>query len=89
MEKEKIKFNLIKFSDHHKYTEKDISTILDAFYEDKNEKKIILTTEKDVIKIKQFDSLIKKNILYYLPIEVKLDNEEKFIKQILSHVKED
>ena len=89
LEKEKIKFNLIKFSDHHKYTEKDISTILDAFYEDKNEKKIILTTEKDVIKIKQFDSLIKKNILYYLPIEVKLDNEEKFIKQILSHVKED
>ena len=86
MEKED-KIYLIKFSDHHKYTEKDISTILDAFMKIKT-KKIILTTEKDVIKIKQFDSLIK-NILYYLPIEVKLDNEEKFIKQILSHVKED
>ena len=55
----------------------------------KKKKKIILTTEKDMIKIKQFESLIEKNILYYLPIEVKLDNEEKFIKQILSHVKED
>ena len=46
--------NHLKYSDHHNYSSNDIDTILSEYTADKSIKKLILTTEKDATKLKQF-----------------------------------
>jgi len=66
-EKELI-FQHLDFSDHHNFTIKEIHTLEKSNY--------ILTTEKDYVRLKQFDSLKEK--LFYLPIEFKIDKTKEF-----------
>lgn len=78
------------FPDHYKYEEKDLKKILKVFKEISNENKIIVTTEKDALRLKTLeinDYKIKKQIYYY-PIEMKILNNEKkdLDKQIISYV---
>lgn len=84
----------IKFPDHHKFSSNNIRHIEKKFNSIKNDKKIVLTTEKDAVR---FDMLPKKakipdNILkhfFYIPIEVEfLDNKEQFNNQIIKYVRE-
>ncbi len=81
----------IKFADHVNYGKRKINTIMRSFAETKSEKKIIITTEKDAIKlreIKEIDSLLLNNT-FYLPIEVKiLDGQSEFNNQILEYVRQ-
>ncbi len=42
----------LKYSDHHSYTEDDIKNIIEKFKEIKNPNKIIVTTLKDVVRLK-------------------------------------
>jgi len=56
-------FDHLNFSDHHKFSKEELIKI--------NEKKLILTTEKDFGRLK--DS-IKNKGLFYLPIEMKVSN---------------
>ena len=86
LKKQKIKVNLIKFNDHHKYTSKDIKNILSIHKKNKSVKKLILTTEKDAEKIKQFSSYLSNEKVYYLPIEIIINNKEKFEKRLLNYV---
>ncbi len=65
----------LEFKDHHTYSHKDVDKIYETMQSMKGEK-IILTTEKDYMRLRQFDLLQK--YLYYLPIEIKLDNAESF-----------
>jgi len=78
--------NHLKYSDHHNYTSKDIDTILAKYNAEKSTKKLILTTEKDATKLKQFLSHFKDVNFYYIPIEIKIEQSEKFKKQILDYV---
>jgi len=77
----------ISFSDHHDFSEKDLEKITDAYANLENEKRIILTTEKDA---QRLSVIMKKSLdkIYYLPIEVIFtdNNEEIFINQIIKHV---
>ena len=79
---------MISFSDHHNFSDGDISTIMGKFEKLKNEKKIIITTEKDAVRFSELHELDEnfKKILYYLPVKVKfLDEEGKlFNKKILN-----
>ena len=50
-------------------------------------KKLILTTEKDKNKLIQYKDLFKGYELYYLPIEVELNNKEEFDKIILDYAR--
>jgi len=71
----------IKFADHYNYSIKDIRVISDKFKSLKNKNKIILTTEKDAVKIKNIsieDTELKSNF-YYCPIEIEILNNEKDI----------
>ena len=65
-----LKFNHIKYPDHHNYTSKDVSHI------NSNAKdKIVLTTEKDYWRL---SPLVKEFYLYFLPIKMSFfSNEEK------------
>ena len=75
-------FKLIEFTDHHDFTSADIKKIKDSA-----NGKIILTTEKDYVRIVD---KINYDLLYYLPIEMKfLGNEGTlFNKEIEEYLKE-
>lgn len=69
----------ISFQDHHAYRNKDIEKI--SSYRDVN---LIITTEKDAVKISGID--IPDN-LFYLSIEVNIENEHKLIDVIIRKLK--
>lgn len=80
-----IKYDHLKYPDHHDFSESDKNKIFNNFDLIKSNKKIILTTEKDYVRNFAVDH---KNI-YYLPIKTKfLDNEEDFNKLILNYVQQ-
>ncbi len=68
------------FPDHYNFTEKEVRSI-----KEKVGKELILTTEKDYMRLKQFE-LLSEN-LYYLPIKIKLDKPEEFNKTIHDYIK--
>lgn len=71
----------LTYPDHHLFSDKDLEVI-----QEKAKGKIIITTEKDYVRLK--DSLLQKQ-LFYLPIKSKLlDKEEQFEKLILDFIKE-
>ena len=76
----------IEYADHHKYTTKDIGNILAKYNADKSTKKLILTTEKDATKLREFKKQFSTKNIYFAPIEVVLEQSERFEKQILDYV---
>ena len=69
----------IKFSDHHKYTTKDLEKIISL---SKKLKLIVITTEKDYVKI---PSNYQKKIIA-IPMKLQF-NQEKFYKQFIARLK--
>ena len=63
-----LKFEHLNFQDHYDFTVKDVERL------SKND--LIITTEKDFMRLQNFDSL--KGRLFYLPIHVTIDNSEMF-----------
>lgn len=59
------KFNHLRFSDHHKYSEYNAKRIVKAFNEISSPNKIILTTEKDAMRLRN-ENL--RNIFNNLPL---------------------
>jgi len=84
--------DVLKFPDHHNYSDADISSIMKKFNALKKEKKIIITTEKDAVRFQGITDLDDafKNVLYYLPVKVKFldDDGKSFTKKILNYVGE-
>lgn len=86
--KKKFKVELMSFPDHHNYSTNDlkkIHTIFDTFV---GQKKAIITTEKDMMRLKQ-PQLLKYLANYpwfYQSISVHIDEETNFLKQIEKHV---
>ena len=80
----------IKFSDHHFYTETDIISIKERFSNLYGNNKIIITTEKDIMRLSL--PKIKKQIqdipIFYIPIEIRFhgNDKEDFEEQILKYV---
>jgi tetraacyldisaccharide 4'-kinase len=66
------KIEVLTFSDHHEYSLRDIKKIQETFDNIANANKIILTTEKDAMRLKnpELEEVIKNLPLFYLPIEV-------------------
>jgi len=70
---------VLTYPDHHHFSEKDILEI-----KEKAKGKIIITTEKDFVRLK---GNLPKEQLFYLPIKSEfLQNQEVFDKTILSYV---
>ena len=77
----------IKYNDHHHYNINDIQRILDIHKKEKNQYKIILTTEKDAVKLKSFISKFKGINIYVCPIEININESYTFDKKIINYVK--
>lgn len=74
----------LKFKDHHSFTQADVENIIKE-YKKLGEYKLILTTEKDYVRLKTFDYL--RDLAFYWPINVNIDNKEEFNKLILDYVR--
>ncbi len=81
----------LTYPDHHDYSTTDIQEISGRFEAVNAENKIIVTTEKDVMRLRNKDlSDDIKSSIYYLPVKVQFLEEEKkaFNKRILDYVGE-
>jgi len=82
----------IRFPDHHAFSGNDLLTIEETFEKLTVKNKLILTTEKDAMRLKNAGE-IQENIqkyLFYIPVKIEfLDSEGKiFDKKILNYVRE-
>ena len=81
----------LKYSDHHNFNASNIQQIEQKFVEIDAENKIIITTEKDSMRLKDMDlSANLKAHLFYIPLKIKfLDSEGKnFDEKIVTYVRE-
>lgn len=72
-----VLFKHLAFPDHHSFNEKDIRQIKQSFDDMDGDKKLILTTEKDAMRLKELDLGAYVHHVYYLPIEMRFDAEDK------------
>ncbi len=80
------KVDSISFLDHHLFTISDIKKIHSKFESLKKEGGILLTTEKDYMRLLEFKDQLKNFPWFFIPIDIKLDNEAQFKKEIISYV---
>lgn len=71
-----LKFDHLEYSDHYNFRASDIDILATM--------ELIVTTEKDYVRLSGYEQLKEK--LYYLPIEIRLDNSEDFKMAIRSFV---
>ena len=80
----------IVFPDHHAFDKEDIQKIQEAFGKLSSRHKILITTEKDAARLRDFPSLPKEwySHLYCLPITIGfcLEKEKQFQEIIFKHI---
>jgi tetraacyldisaccharide 4'-kinase len=82
---------LLKYPDHHNFVTANINQITQKFEDLAAENKIIITTEKDSMRLKDMDlPIVIKQNLFYIPLKIKfLDSEgKKFDDKIITYVRE-
>ncbi|MDE6853616.1 MAG: tetraacyldisaccharide 4'-kinase, partial [Muribaculaceae bacterium] len=82
------------FPDHHQYTRKDINHILERYRSLKGNQRIIITTEKDAVRMaaNPYFPHELKAITYYLPIEVEFNaghNPQQPIEEVIEKMLKD
>jgi tetraacyldisaccharide 4'-kinase len=79
------------FSDHHKFNEKDIQKISDAFETLGSVEKWIITTEKDAVRLREFSNIAVpvREAFFYVPVGVHFlnNNKDEFDNLILEYVR--
>ncbi len=77
--KEKSSVELMAFPDHHNYSTADIKAIHEKFGKFASKNKVIITTEKDYMRLQQFDEVLdRKNAWHYQPISIIIKNQTSF-----------
>lgn len=81
----------LSFSDHHDFSAEDMKTIEEAFKKLPADKRMIITTEKDAVRMESHPHLPDsiKPYIYVLPIEVAFlqDQQELFNAKIMDYVR--
>lgn len=76
-----------KFRDHHTFTKEDITKIHLKFELLPLEDAIILTTEKDFVKLREFNEVIDSKYPWcFLPIDIQIDRENEFNQLLINYV---
>lgn len=78
------------FPDHHAFNQKDIELIKSKFSQLISPDKIVITTEKDAVRLMEWNNLLGnlKQYIYYVPVRVKFlaKGEKPFIKRIHKYI---
>jgi len=79
----------ITYSDHYIFTIDDLNDIVGRFNNIKAASKIILTTEKDAVRLVKFQHELANLPFYVIPIETKFlfNEEKKFMSSITTFIK--
>lgn len=69
---------VLEFPDHYRYKEEDVKKILQVYRKYKDQRPVILTTEKDAVKLKanQFLPFWTEIPIFALPMEVDMNDED-------------
>jgi len=80
------------FKDHHPFSAKDIDRIKTKFDSITNPNKLIITTEKDMVRFRDLNSLpdLLRQKMYYIPVKISFMNNagKEFNRKIFFYVKE-
>ncbi len=77
-------FDMLHYPDHHIFSSTDLKDILKHFNKIKSTDKIILTTEKDAVRLKKFEKELGEFPVYALPIKMNfLFNEAAAFNEIV------
>jgi tetraacyldisaccharide 4'-kinase len=80
----------LRFPDHHEFNDDDVQLINETFA-NMPSPKIVISTEKDAVRINDTKGLSKeiKDNIYSLPVKIKflLEQEEVFNEKIISYVR--
>jgi len=81
-------YQILKFRDHHNFSREDIKQIKDKFSKIENDNKIIVTTEKDAVRLIKFEKELENLPIYVLPIShhFLFDGASTFEKDILAFI---
>lgn len=81
-------YDMIVFKDHHIFSIDDLKEIKDQFDKIESDNKIILTTEKDGVRMAKFETELKDLPVYVFPIKHKImfGEENLFNKVVLEFV---
>lgn len=86
-----VNYHLASFPDHHDFTDEDLKKVRKIFDNIAQENKVVLTTEKDAVRLASFEDhpMLSQLPIYYLAIEVAFLGEDgnAFDKMILTHVR--
>ena len=81
----------LEYSDHYNFKESDIKKIKQIFNSIGSPKKMIITTEKDAMRLQKFSNIADdlKDAFYYIPVKVKFlnDRTDNFNQQIIEYVR--
>jgi tetraacyldisaccharide 4'-kinase len=76
-----------KYPDHHNFTPADIKDLVDSFRNMEGDMKMIITTEKDAMRLRSYSEQLKDLPIFVLPVEVDFKSKtEEFKEKILSYV---
>ena len=79
----------LAFPDHHQYTATDIEKITSTFDGITETDKIIITTTKDGVRLKEITNIADhvRKAVHYLPVTVQfVENEHEFLTKVYSYV---
>jgi tetraacyldisaccharide 4'-kinase len=80
----------LSFPDHHNYTASDIDKIHQKFNTFASHDTIIVTTEKDYMRLRQFKRIADGSMpWFYQPIDITIDKETQFKHLLDSYVRKD
>ena len=71
-----LKFEHLEYGDHHEFSDSELKKL--------KSKSLIITTEKDYVRL--FDAFGEGDTLYYLPIQFKIDEGNRFEEKIKSYL---
>ena len=77
----------LAFKDHHEFKDEDIVRVHEKFDNFASRDKVIVTTEKDYMRLMKFDAVFNENYSwFYQPIKTNVINEQKFKSLIDEYV---
>jgi len=79
LQKKKIKTTPLFYPDHHEYTFVEVTVLVEKFKSIASPSKIIITTEKDAMRLDKpgLVEVLHELPVYYIPIETTFDEKEK------------
>lgn len=92
LERKSVRYAHLEYRDHQRYGQKQLSEIAEAFAQLAGDNKVVITTEKDFVKLREYSAWFEENQipLAYLPIEIGFDEQDRaiFISIIETYVKQ-